>query len=820
MSKKHKGHRQGSGGSQQSPTANVPTPADSPRVEAIKQLNQEAFAIAKEEDLTSVSEDKRPETAGLDQMWTVAKEARDIFNAATKRFDEETRKAEAARKRAEAERKELEDAQQRLDDQRSELRQDQAALAKGKQDLAEEQRAFETKEAEAAADRTLKEQQLRARELNAEAGFVSERKAMLAEVEKAYAALHQDLTAAEQTAATTRAECEKELREKRLVFTRELQGLREEEERQFAGRCAIREKELRDAEDRLSALNSEIRKERAAIAFEREELKEYREHLDSRMETNVSHIREEFEHKVASLTAQLEQARKDRDQLDAVLRAREDADRSFGRRTPEEVLKELDTLRTEKSRLVKALDERPDAAATTRLQRLESERESWESERVELLRRTSELESRIARTTIAVVELETLRDQKAALESGRAALQQALSDLRAEVDSLISRSDAKTPFPACSAMDADPDMQRAAVMYEDVGDLRGFVEDLQQRIAFDPSHPGRQLFYTLEDLRSFLGGLAMGPLTLLQGISGTGKTSLPIAFARAVGTSPTVVEVQAGWRDPQDLVGHYNVFEKRFYEKEFLKALYRAQTPRWKEAIHIVVLDEMNLSHPEQYFSDLLSALELRPEDRRLVLMTHAVGAAPGLFVGGSQLQIPSNVWFIGTANHDETTKDFADKTYDRANVMEFPHVPQTFPVKRPSPRDPVSFQALQRAFDLAEKSQAKAGQQALEFLGKTIRDPLREYFEIGWGPRLERQIKRYVPVVVAAGGSLGEAIDHVLAMRLLRKIKNRHDNRPEHVEDLQEKIEQAWGALEKGKSARKSVAILQSELRRLGRSS
>src|SRR6266581_4922903 len=130
----------------------------------------------------------------------------------------------------------------------------------------------------------------------------------------------------------------------------------------------------------------------------------------------------------------------------------------------------------------------------------------------------------------------------------------------------------------------------------------------------------------------------------------------------------------------------------------------------------------MNLSHPEQYFSDLLSALELRPEDRRLVLMTHAVSAAPALLVDGSQLRIPSNVWFVGTANHDETTKDFADKTYDRSNVMEFPHVPQPFQVKPSAPRDPVSYRALQRAFDLAEKSQGKAGQQALDFLGKTIR--------------------------------------------------------------------------------------------------
>jgi predicted kinase len=72
----------------------------------------------------------------------------------------------------------------------------------------------------------------------------------------------------------------------------------------------------------------------------------------------------------------------------------------------------------------------------------------------------------------------------------------------------------------------------------------------------------------------------MSRLHLLQGISGTGKTSLPIAFASAIGAGCKAIEVQAGWRDRQDLIGHYNAFEKKFYESEFLLALYRAGCPQ------------------------------------------------------------------------------------------------------------------------------------------------------------------------------------------------------------------------------------------------
>jgi hypothetical protein len=269
-------------------------------------------------------------------------------------------------------------------------------------------------------------------------------------------------------------------------------------------------------------------------------------------------------------------------------------------------------------------------------------------------------------------------------------------------------------------------------------------------------------------------------------------------------------------------VGHYNVFEKRFYEREFLKALYRARTPRWAHTIQIVLLDEMNLSHPEQYFSDLLSALELPPEDRRLVLMSHALDHAPALLDGGgSQLRISPNVWFVGTANHDETTKDFADKTYDRAHVMQFPPRPEPFDVKSSDPRRPISFAALNRAFDEAterDEKDGKAADRAITFLETKVREPLARYFEIGWGPRFERQLRRYVPVVVAAGGSIGEATDHILAMRLLRKLKNRHDNRPEHLDALMKQIETAWRELDRRTGPEHSLEIIVSELRRLGR--
>jgi hypothetical protein len=311
--------------------------------------------------------------------------------------------------------------------------------------------------------------------------------------------------------------------------------------------------------------------------------------------------------------------------------------------------------------------------------------------------------------------------------------------------------------------------------------------------------------------------MAMSRLHLLQGISGTGKTSLPLAMARALGAGSTLVEVQAGWRDRQDLIGHFNAFERRFYEAEFLQALYRAQCPRYANSVYIVVLDEMNLSHPEQYFADLLSALEQDPQHQKLDLMTASVEPAPALLQNGRTLPLPGNVWFVGTANHDETTKDFADKTYDRAHVMELPRHREFFKPKRSKARPPVSLTALQGAFSAAQGLYQKQATDAYRFVDGSFADILGRRFRVGWGNRLERQMLDFVPVVLAGGGTLTEAVDHVLSTKLLRKIRDRHDTRPEDLEALRIAVEDAWPRLRSEGEPLKSKEIIRSELRRLG---
>ena len=101
------------------------------------------------------------------------------------------------------------------------------------------------------------------------------------------------------------------------------------------------------------------------------------------------------------------------------------------------------------------------------------------------------------------------------------------------------------------------------------------------------------LYYTMEIVRRFVAGMASSHIMILEGISGTGKTSLPYSCSRYLDNPATIVSVQPNFRDRTELLGYFNEFSKRFNETEFLRALYEAN---YREEPCIIVLDEMNLA--------------------------------------------------------------------------------------------------------------------------------------------------------------------------------------------------------------------------------
>jgi hypothetical protein len=235
------------------------------------------------------------------------------------------------------------------------------------------------------------------------------------------------------------------------------------------------------------------------------------------------------------------------------------------------------------------------------------------------------------------------------------------------------------------------------------------------------------------------------------------------------------------------------------------------------------VLDEMNLSKPEQYFADYLSKLEdLEGADldgRGMVTLVPRsfAGGLPHRLVqqedGGVGLPLHDNVWFIGTANHDETTASFAPKTQSRAHVMELPRQPPSDtemgirPDSMKSVHGEVRFERLREAFVQAAEGRQVEAECAVEFFGSAMSrmDDIDD--DLTWGPRLARQVRRFVPVVVESGGTLDLAVDHLLYTKLVRRMRDRYtiddSARREILGALQTNWPSGEQAFEHSKSAR-----------------
>ena len=294
------------------------------------------------------------------------------------------------------------------------------------------------------------------------------------------------------------------------------------------------------------------------------------ERVSQQVEARVENLRGELDAVRTTLTA----ARERRDQLERIFEDRKEAERRFGNQTPEAVLAQRDELLAKLAMVEQKLSSRLSETSVQELTSLRDRCAQLETEKQALGAERARLHTQLENSRIAVSEMEVQKRHREVLESQKKLLEGGINDLRQQIDQLTQQGMGKASFPACCEMDSNPHLQQKPdVRTTAVSDLKAFALLVRQMIA------QQGLYYSDHDIRSFLGGLAMSKLHILQGISGTGKTSLPVAFAKSVCAGYSVVGVQAGWREHQDLIGHYNVFEQRFHETDFLKALYKAQTP-------------------------------------------------------------------------------------------------------------------------------------------------------------------------------------------------------------------------------------------------
>ena len=274
------------------------------------------------------------------------------------------------------------------------------------------------------------------------------------------------------------------------------------------------------------------------------------------------------------------------------------------------------------------------------------------------------------------------------------------------------------------------------------------------------------LYYKSEMIRLFISALASTRLVILQGISGTGKTSLAYAWGKFLKHDSCVASVQPSWRDRSELFGYFNEFTKKFNESDILKELYEAGKD---DEIHTVILDEMNISRVEYYFAEMLSILEMPNQDEWIVEVVSSGWPSDPVDLKNGKLKIPPNCWYIGTINNDDSTFMVTDKVYDRAMPIDINDKGQVFEPTAVSAQD-INYSYLNKLF----KEAMDNNQMSEEVLAKIeeMDDYVIKHFRIAFGNRIVAHMKKFVPVYIACGGEEVDGVDYFIARKILRKFE------------------------------------------------
>jgi len=303
------------------------------------------------------------------------------------------------------------------------------------------------------------------------------------------------------------------------------------------------------------------------------------------------------------------------------------------------------------------------------------------------------------------------------------------------------------------------------------------------------------LSYTPEDIATFVAGLGASKLSILQGMSGTGKTSLPKIFSEAVFGNCEIIEVESSWKDKNELLGYYNEFSMKYTPKKFTLALYKAALN--KEVFTFILLDEMNLSRIEYYFSDFLSLMENEENQREIKLINIRLNRKEEeneidylALDNGTTLKVPPNVWFIGTANRDESTFVISDKVYDRAHTVNFTkRAPKVRNYSNPISKQYYDYQTINDLF-IAAKQKGDFDAENNELIKKV--EKLLSPYNISFGNRILKQIEDFVNIYKECFTNEdveNEAIEKILLSKVVAKLEVKTIDDKEKLEMEFEKL-------------------------------
>jgi hypothetical protein len=529
--------------------------------------------------------------------------------------------------------------------------------------------------------------QLRDKRAQTESQVVNYREQQLAVIEREVADLKkgrlEEVTKAEQI---ERDRIRSEIAAERDAWSKQLESARKQLEAERAG--------LEKHKGAVSALQSELEGHQVELDASERALEHKEQRLERQLQKRSDELTDEVEARIGeerrSMQAERQSLKEEHSRLRDSLRiqmelvnAFDHLKRQLGDRDPADILREINSKSDELKRLREELATRPTEEMRGRYQALESEAKCQKA-------RAGELERQLSDNSAAVTEVADLRrrcseliadnkslSQRASIFEGAAnEAQSELARLRAayERPAEVAARYKEIELPHIKADKARQPTKDHAV--DEITWLNGVRNACDSYgLHFHPR--------ILKAFHTALKTAEWSPVTILAGVSGTGKSELPRLYSHFGGMMFEPLSVQPNWDSQESMLGFFNSIDNKFDAQTVLRFLAQSQKqwidktdddegyPGLRDAVCLVLLDEMNLAHPELYFAEFLSKLELRRGMKGVDVPTLPVKIGAGL--PPYQLPLGRNVLWTGTMNQDETTKALSDKVLDRSIIIHFP---------------------------------------------------------------------------------------------------------------------------------------------------
>lgn len=456
----------------------------------------------------------------------------------------------------------------------------------------------------------------------------------------------------------------RELTEAEQRTKREAERLTEMENKLQQLERALEEREAQVKEDK-----SNNARERRRLEHEKQRIRGAGDNLEQEIQDRFSDRIDSYERKLESKDDELKRLRAELAALMATNESIQSLRAAYGM-DPEKIKARIADLEARNKTL---LDE---AANST--DRSEYERVSSEKRNLEI--KFAQAQEEIRRISVTDGEVQTLRSEIRRLESKNENLKVEAEEAR-NIQKSLQNELLRLSTPAERELDREARIEsiKREIMPAEELKWETYPVDMDElawleSVKYQCDEYG--IRFRKRILYAFHTALKINDwsiITVLAGVSGTGKSELPKLYSFFGGLNFISVAVQPNWDSQESMLGFFNSIDNQFQPEELLSFLVQCsdKDSEFQKYTSVVLLDEMNLAYVEHYFAEFLSKLEERrgktKKDLPKVKVNLGAGVAP------YELPLVRNVLWTGTMNQDETTKALSDKVIDRSMVINFP---------------------------------------------------------------------------------------------------------------------------------------------------